>query len=130
MRKIVSFVSALVIIAMQKYGKSFKLATNFLKSSTIICEKCFVTHNEVILLSNRLLNKRIVALFTVYCGGIAVSRIHDGVAGEGENLVAYAVNQLMVIAAYEVGAADARLEYDIARYGLFGLWEIEDYAAG
>ncbi len=46
MRKIVSFVSALVIIAMQKYGKSFKLATNFLKSSTIICEKCFVTHEE------------------------------------------------------------------------------------
>lgn len=107
MRKIVSFVSAVVIIAMQKYGKSFKLATNFLKSSTIICEKCFVTHNEAILLSNRLLNKRIVALFTVYRSGIAVSRIHDGVAGEGENLVAYAVNQLMVIAAYEVGAADA-----------------------
>ncbi len=130
MRKIVSFVSALVIIAMQKYGKSFKLATNFLKSSTIICEKCFVTHNEAILLSNRLLNKRIVALFTVYRSGIAVSRIHDGVAGEGENLVAYAVNQLMVIAAYEVGAADARLEYDIAGYGPFGLWEIEDYAAG
>ena len=99
MRKIVSFVSALVIIAMQKYGKSFKLATNFLKSSTIICEKCFVTHNEAILLSNRLLNKRIVALFTVYRSGIAVSRIHDGVAGEGENLVAYAVNQLMVFAA-------------------------------
>ena len=49
MRKIVSFVSALVIIAMQKYGKSFKLATNFLKSSTIICEKCFVTHEPAIL---------------------------------------------------------------------------------
>lgn len=48
MRKIVSFVSALVIIAMQKYGKSFKLATNFLKSSTIICEKCFVTHEPAL----------------------------------------------------------------------------------
>ena len=78
---------------------------------------------------NRLLHKRIVALFTVYCGGIAVSRIDDGVAGEGENLVAYAVNQLMVIAAYEVGAAYARLEYHIAGYGPFGLGEIEDYAA-
>ncbi len=50
--------------------------------------------------------------------------------GRVRNLVAYAVNQLMVIAAYGVGAADARLEYDIAGYGPFGLWEIEDYAAG
>ena len=39
------------------------------------------------------------------------------------------VTYLMVIAAYEVGAADARLEYHIARYGPFGLGEIEDYAA-
>ena len=71
-----------------------------------------------------------MALFTVYRSGIAVSRIHDGVAGRVRTLFAYAVNQLMVIAAYGVGAADARLEYDIAGYGPFGLWEIEDYAAG
>ena len=62
----------------------------------------------------RLPEERIVLLFVSDGGGRSVSRIDSGLLGQGEEMVADALAEVIEVATLQVGAADASVEQHIA----------------
>lgn len=81
-------------------------------------------------MTNRLSDKRIMTLFITYIGRKSVAGIYSYVFRKFENLVAYAVDKQLMIAAHEIGAADTSAKQHIAGYGPSGLRKIQHDTAG